>query len=400
MRQVIKFSASISASMGPVAAKIRSTLAEPAARKALANQEPMPETVPFALYFSDAPRGLYQLEQWLLPLKQLATSVGPVVIIAGNTLTALSLRELTDLPILLATSSATIENFVRSRSVDVIFYVNNNQANFTTLRINGPAHVHLSHGESEKSSMTSNQLKAYDFCFIAGTASRERILASVPRFDPAKLVHIGRPQLDRLEAPQSCEGLNPLSVLYAPTWEGDSPAMAYGSVAAPGAELAAQILDDSRFRLVYRPHPKLGSLSSTHRAADQKIRAGIRRQAAAGFTHRAALDENRNPLESINRAGLVITDISAMAMDTIGLNKKLLVLTPPTFTADTAREMPMLAAIKHWQSLPADPLEELLNIAHAPVPDAQVQYRDHVFGSEAIGTGTERFIAASANLLG
>ena len=125
--------------------------------------------------------------------------------------------------------------------------MNNNQANFTALRVNGPAHVHLSHGESEKSSMVSNQLKAYDFAFIAGQASHERITAGVPRFDERHLVHIGRPQLGFPGTAGFGPAAGATTVLYAPTWEGDSPAMAYSSLKTHGRRLEG---------LHHRPRPR------------------------------------------------------------------------------------------------------------------------------------------------
>ena len=60
----------------------------------------------------------------------------------------------------------------------MVFYVNQNQQNFPAMRFADPAHVFICHGESDKDYMSSNQLKAYDRVFVAGTAARERIRAS------------------------------------------------------------------------------------------------------------------------------------------------------------------------------------------------------------------------------
>lgn len=385
----------------PVVSKIRSAAAMPRAQKSLDRRELPAGVVPFAVYFSDAPQGLYQIEQWLKPLRALSLASGPVALIVGNPLVALRLLDLTDLPIVLAASSAAVERFVQQHSVEVIFYVNNNQANFTTLRISGPAHVHLSHGESEKSSMTSNQLKVYDFCFIAGQASAERILSNVPRFDPAKLVYIGRPQLDmpsRAKSDRATAG-QPISVLYAPTWEGDSPSMAYGSLADLGANLVHQILLDPRFRLTYRPHPKLGTLSFAHRSADKQLRESIKAKAHPHAMRSPLLDENRNAIDSISKADLVVTDISAMAMDSIAMNKNTLILLPDALPEALTRDSRVLDAVPHWSALPARPLEDLLHLAEGSVTESQKRLRDHIFGTADLGSGTVRFIAASIKLL-
>lgn len=121
---------------------------------------------------------------------------------------ALSAREAlaaTSLPILFSRSIEQIETKLREWDTKSINYVNNAQRNFTMLRLNGPAHIHLNHGESEKASMVSNQLKAYDFACVAGPAAVERITENIARFDPKHLVQIGRPQLDELELPRPSE---------------------------------------------------------------------------------------------------------------------------------------------------------------------------------------------------
>ena len=64
-----------------------------------------------------------------------------------------------------------VERFLDRQRVRVIFYVNQNQANFPAMRFADPAHVFICHGESDKDYMSSNQLKAYDHVFIAGPAA-------------------------------------------------------------------------------------------------------------------------------------------------------------------------------------------------------------------------------------
>lgn len=157
-----------------------------------------------------------------------------------------------------------------------MFYVNNNLSNFSVLRITHLTHVHLSHGESEKTSMVSNQLKAYDFCFVAGAAASRRIESTLKHFDPTHLVTIGRPQLDELFATEGFTSpAGRRTVLYAPTWEGDRPAMAYGSVGSAGEKWVADILRSDHLRLIYRPHPKTGSRSKITREANLRIQKSI-----------------------------------------------------------------------------------------------------------------------------
>ena len=99
-------------------------------------------------------------------------------------------------PVHHAPSIDAVERFLDRQPVRAILYVNQNQQNFPAMRFADPAHVFICHGESDKDYMSSNQLKAYDRVFIAGTAARERILRKLIGFDEPRLVEVGRPQVD------------------------------------------------------------------------------------------------------------------------------------------------------------------------------------------------------------
>src|SRR5699024_9097894 len=132
--------------------------------------------------------------------------------------------------------AAGLATFMAQPDLRIVLYVNQSMKNFQALRHPGPAHIHLSHGESEKISMISNQLKAYDWVFTAGPAARERIAHQLIGMPETRMMDIGRPQLDearRLPAAwtssRAARGAGRV-VFVAATWEGDSPEMAYGTV--------------------------------------------------------------------------------------------------------------------------------------------------------------------------
>ncbi len=163
-------------------------------------------------------------------------------------------------------------------SVDprVVFYVNHWARNFQVMRYARAMHVFISHGESEKTYMASGQLRAYDFAFIAGQAAHDRILAGLPNYDPAvRTRQIGRPQLDFLPADRRGR-THERTVLYAPTYEGDRPSMAYGSVESHGLRIVESLVD-AGYRVIYRPHPMTGTLSESYRRADRSVRQMLNR---------------------------------------------------------------------------------------------------------------------------
>ena len=145
------------------------------------------------------------------------------------------------------------------------------------LRFAAPVHIQLGHGESDKGSSISNQHKAYDLTFVGGAAGSDRLGAALRDFDAgARTVQIGRPQLDHdyPGAPDWSRGSG-LRVWYAPTWEGDRASIAYGSLASHGLALVEALIADPRIRVIYRPHPRTGTASAAHAAADKAIRARL-----------------------------------------------------------------------------------------------------------------------------
>ena len=353
----------------------------------------------FAVYFADSGKLLYQLDAWLRPFEQLEAAGMNIILVLKSPTVALAMAEQSSLPILVTRSMATIESFISSHEIAGVFYVNNSQANFTALRMTGPAHIHLNHGESEKSSMLSNQIKAYDYAFIAGNAAEERIMAHIKGVHRSALIKIGRPQLDvaDLSEPDSKAGARS-TILYAPTWEGDSKDMAYSSITTVGVRLVNEVLADGRYTLVFRPHPKTGSWSQDAAKALKNIKSQIKAAKASDPSAGHRVDETEDPCTSIMRSTVVVADVSAMAMDAIGLNRRLLLLDGIAGRHDYAarNESPTMA--KSVPSVTPDfngSFADLLGtIIDSQIPAGQEQFRVHVFGESSLGTGTRRFVEA------
>jgi hypothetical protein len=352
------------------------------------------------VYFADDVSSAYQVRQWFGPMSRLART-HPVAVLCHRPSTAAALLRDAPLPVHLATGIAQVEDFVRSRGVRVVFYVNNNQANFTVLRLTSPIHIHLSHGESDKISMASNQLKAYDHCFIAGEASRRRIQAAVRNLRPGSLVEVGRPQLD--DAIADSAGTPRVdrtgtgrraTVLYAPTWEGDRPAMAYGSLVSHGPALVEAILASNEYRLVFRPHPRSGTRLPEHGRAVERVTAMIKAAAKAQPDAGHYVDDRPDFAQSMAEADVCICDISAMAMDWLPRGKPLLVTRPADAEAAVDRNgiagvVPLL-----------DPgnsrnvVQVLHDLEAAPVSQEQLALVHRIFGDTSPYASTRRFIGA------
>ncbi len=239
------------------------------------------------------------------------------------------------LPVVLARGSAALERLVADRRVRVVLYLNQVEPNFRMLRFPGPVHVQIGHGESDKDGSTSNQHKAYDLTFVAGEAARQRLVRSLRGFTADRTVLVGRPQLDHRYPGAPDWPAGDLRVLYAPTWEGDRPSIAYGSAATHGPAIIDALLADPAVRVVYRPHPRAGTASARYAAADRAIRSRLR---AAGDRH--LVDEGEYGWQWAF-ADACLTDISAVAYDWLATGKPL-VITDPAEPRATRPPSPLL----------------------------------------------------------
>ncbi|MBP2385604.1 CDP-glycerol glycerophosphotransferase family protein [Paeniglutamicibacter kerguelensis] len=360
---------------------------------------PFGETCDFVVFFADPLEQIYQVTQWIKPLESLSSSEQTVGFVVADPFVARELAMQTRLPIFLTRSMESYENFVLEREVRGVFYVNNSQANFTALRITSPTHIHLNHGESDKVSMVSNQLKAYDFAFVAGDAAVERIKSAIRRFNADRLYTIGRPQLDNQPSNPAQRNASRIEVLYAPTWEGDSRHMAYGSLPSMGAAIIEELLNDTRFTVVFRPHPKSGTWSKETRKALNHLENRISKASALDPVAGHRTDRTTDATAAMFNSDVVIGDNSAMTMDAVGLNKPILLSMSEAMrlqSATSTSTQRTVEALRHIGPENTGRIADLVvEVAAAPIPPSQLVLRDRVFGSESLGTGTERFIRAA-----
>jgi CDP-Glycerol:Poly(glycerophosphate) glycerophosphotransferase len=326
---MIDLRAQLAATIGPVrhaVTLVRNRLAGPAFANRVRRQASVPNAA-VAVFFATGPENFYQFEQWRLPLDHLAKQ-RPVFMIVDRPDTGDLVLRSSGLPVAFARGSAALERLVAERDVRVVLYLNQLEANFRMLRFASPVHIQIGHGESDKGSSISNQHKAYDLVFVGGDAGRDRLGQALRGFDATeRTLLVGRPQLD-----YSYPGAPPwprdsgTRVWYAPTWAGDRPSIAYGSLASHGAAIIEALIADPTIRVIYRPHPRAEYTTGEHRDADKTIRALL---AKAGSRH--LVDRNGYGWQW-DFADVCITDVSAVAYDWLATGKPL-VITEPAATA-------------------------------------------------------------------
>jgi hypothetical protein len=381
--------------------RVRRSSRDAASRRYLRRQ---PQAVPpaqvMAHFADDDPElYLYQLRQWYRPLEALSQAMPTVISVRKATVARVVAQECS-LPLVYMRTLHDMENYMTTADPRVVLYVNQSVRNFQLMRYGRPMHVFISHGESEKGYMSSGQLRAYDFAFIAGQAAQDRILGSLPNYDPAQRTRqIGRPQLDFLPADRSGRpGVK--TVFYAPTWEGDRPSMAYGSIESAGRQAVGSLLM-AGYRVIYRPHPLSGTHSPSYRQADRKIRVMLNRANARLAPGRApnVIDTASQIDDQIAESDIAVVDNSAMAFDWLVTGKPLIVTVPAAESAVGANNS-FLSACYRLTAAGAGAAADLVSEALArDTLHAQREYWVHRhFGDVSRGASTKRFIEATAEV--
>ncbi|MFM5904214.1 MAG: CDP-glycerol glycerophosphotransferase family protein [Microbacteriaceae bacterium] len=278
------------------------------------------------VFLDEGAGNLYQVEQWIQPLRRLAQkhSVG---VLHTNALVSELIREsgLTDHRV--DFPNKLIE-FLNNAKPALLLYPNQNTRNFYALRYPSAVHAWISHGESDKAYMVQNTLKRYDLYFAAGDAAADRVESALTGFNPDRILRIGRPQLlDKHETPSTFHPApaGTLKVIYAPTWEGVTRATRYGSIHSHGLALVER-LSTLGHQVVYRPHPLSGSREKDVAKSDREIRAFLLGENAENGTNHF-VDESSFGWQ-LTDLDVMITDISAVAYDWLATGKPLIITEP------------------------------------------------------------------------
>jgi hypothetical protein len=349
------------------------------------------------VYFCDRPEKLYQLQQWLPVLQQLHEQ-HRVLLVFRNQHSLTETRAATPLPAVYAHRLSDLLQLYQAGDYKVAVYVNNGAGNFQSLAVPRLLHVHINHGESDKVSMVSNTAKAYDRVFVAGHAAVLRHRAALMDLDEARLVQVGRPQLDLSPTPLLQPSPRP-TVIYAPTWEGEDQFNNYTSLDLYGAAIAAAVLGLDAVRFVYKPHPRVpGStdpgIRAGHRAVMQQIAAAGAKDPAAGHATLTEVDV----LALFERCELMIADVSSVGLDFLYRRTD-----APLFITDRRddrealrQDAPVSAAADVIDSSTVAGLGALLaaRLDHDDLLAERHRLREYYFGGLTAGESTKRFIAA------
>ncbi len=318
-----------------------------------------------ALYFFGGLGNIYQIQQWIAPLRVLNQSKRLIIIVRTDSVYKWLVKN-TDFTAVFCRTIDDLTYVYETNNIKCVLYVNHGFKNFQSLITGNALHVHINHGESDKISTITNQSKAYDYTFIVGDAAYDKYNLNLIKKDMDKFIAVGRPQLDHIEriapfevdnspegiapleidnSPESIaplkidnspEGIEPLEIdgslenseqevpvnkkviLYAPTWEGTHESMNFSSITEYGMSLVQQIINHPEYYLVYKPHPNTGSRD----LACKRTNIAIIKLVNEHNSGESILNGDINSL--YDHVDLAIFDNSAVAIDYLQVDKPMI----------------------------------------------------------------------------
>ena len=352
-------------------------------------------------YFGDDISRSYQIQQWL-PVYEELNKTHKVQIICRQYPTTKYLRKLTNLPVNSVYDFFTLTDLIDANNYKVVLYVNNSFTNFQAMAAKKAFHVHLNHGESDKMSMTSRQMYAYDVVAVAGQAAKDRLRNALIVSDENKEVIIGRPQLDLLQKPlEIVEGRKILT--YAPTWEGDQEANYYSSVDVYGEKIVAAMLKVPNSTVFYKPHPKVTTSPKSHMIKSHKAILALLDNANSKDSNAKHRFVSGDPMPVLQVSDLLVSDVSAVTIDYLYLKPQgAMLMCDRLSNKDLFTQVaPVSKAVTNITNLNIGNIEQIISdhVSGKVDRSSYDEMRNYYFGDTKPGSSIARFIAMVNDLI-
>lgn len=278
---------------------------------------------PIALMYVSGGLGqvTYLLNPWLGALNALADQAVVVIREAGQ------LRDI-ESPAPLVLYAPTLRTLIGAlpATTTVAFYPANGGGNTDLWRESRFKHVFLGHGDSDKATSATPIARVYDEVWVAGSLAVERYRRAGVDLPAHRLVMIGRPQVAPLTV--GPRNRTPITVGYAPTFEGYGDGINYSSLERIGDRIVAELLRRPGIAVAFRPHPATGVQQPGMLASRQRI---VERLSVP--PHRVSLPGE--PLwDYLNSIDVLITDVSSVASDFLYSCRPVVVVNTTGGTAD------------------------------------------------------------------
>lgn len=210
-------------------------------------------------------------------------------------------------PIFTIDSGFSIYEVEKFTKLEFLFYPTNRSRNFNwLLKFPHIKHIFIGHGDSEKHSSSSRIINAYDFTMLSDFDSYKRYTNNGVNLGLEKCLFMGVPTKEGIEYQRTpCNEIK--SVLYAPTFEGNSEYVNYSSLGK-----IHNIIFHDRFDIIFRPHPGTG-------------KRDIHYKNIAAQYEKSTLSK----VEQFNKSDILVCDISGIKNEYLFTGKPIVI--PATY---------------------------------------------------------------------
>ncbi|WP_327370788.1 hypothetical protein [Streptomyces sp. NBC_01217] len=298
-----------------------------------------------ALYFTFAAVSrdfMYQVNMWLEALESL--DLRPIIVLRERA--TLRYLDATSVPVICVPKADNLAR-VEMPELRVALYPGNAGKNVHMLQRAEVKHVFIGHGDSDKLASSNRVSKVFDEIWVAGRAGRDRYERIKHAVSSNQIVEVGRPQLMPLHHWTGSVINEVPTVIYAPTWEGWTDDACYTSVIPAGEKLIRTLLvHDRQIRIIYKPHPLLGTRSPAAAAAHRAIIALLQQDNTQRFGRK--ITDSKSAARKLARIDKRIAELSER-----GVRSSFPDLTEEERTARIRRHRNQAGAL-YWASLPEE----------------------------------------------
>ncbi len=345
------------------------------------------------VYFFGGMGQTYQIKQWIDTFKEL-NKIHKIVVVVRNREVQSYFKTILPFPIAYRDSVEQLHKFYNKHNFKVIIYINNGVKNFQSLLNENVLHIHINHGESDKSSDHSNQVKGYDYIFVHAPNGYNNYMKYLINLDHKKLIQTGRPQLDFIN-PIRLDTKNRPVVIYTTTYEATHRSMRYTSVDVYGEKIVNQIIDSNRYFFIYKPHPNLGGNDPKVEEIHQKI---IKKVESSPYA--VMLDkEDVNNIFPIVDFG--IFDMSSTMTDFLNVNRPFLLADVFNPEVHNVEEYNILKGCNRLNQDNIDNLIELIEdeIKNDPMREKREEVKKLYLGDYKKGESIKKFISSITDII-
>jgi hypothetical protein len=345
------------------------------------------------VYFFGSKGQMYQINQWINTFKEL-NKKHKITILVRNF--SVYRKWVINLPfdVIFCYKLDDVLEFYNSYKPKVIIYINNGYKNFQSLIYEDAMHIHINHGESDKSSDHSNQVKAYDYIFVHGPNGYNNYMKYLINLNPNKLIQTGRPQLDFIKSIK-LDTKGKKVIIYAPTWEATHKSMNYTSVYKYGIKIVEQILSSNKYFLIYKPHPNIGAYSKDVKEAHIDILKIIKKSIFATTI------TNKDINDIYPLVDFAIFDMSSVMTDYLNVNKPFLLADVFDKNLHNTQEYNVLKACNRLTGNNIDNLLEIIDneITNDPLKEQREKIKELYLGNYKKGESIKNFIDGISDII-